>query len=332
MRTRSFFIVATLVVLLVAAAGGVYAYDSAREHEITKGISVGGVEVGGLKEGAARARLRAAVLEPLNKPVVAHYKDQSFTLTPAQAQRRRRHRRLDRRGAAALAVGLDPRAHVAQPPRPGHQRGHRPRHRLQPPRDQPPRQAHQRARSTARRATPKVNLEAGDVNPTPSATGLAVRAAKLRNQLRHSLLSVEGARSVKVQHEDGRAEGHLQGPRGAVPRRGDRLARLVQALALPQPQVRQVLRDRGRPGRPRDPRGALPRAEQGGQSRLDDAQLRLGGAQGPRQGGPGRDGREPAQGALARASTPAPASTAPTPRARSAPPPRTAASACASRT
>ena len=68
MRTRSFLIVATFVVLLVAAAGGVYAYDSAHEHKIAKGISVGGVDVGGLEEAAARERLRAAVLEPLNQP------------------------------------------------------------------------------------------------------------------------------------------------------------------------------------------------------------------------------------------------------------------------
>ena len=71
MRSRSFVIVATLVVLLVAAAGGIYAYDSGREHQITKGITVGGVPVGGMKEAAARAKLRRAVLEPLNRPVVA---------------------------------------------------------------------------------------------------------------------------------------------------------------------------------------------------------------------------------------------------------------------
>ena len=59
MRSRSFFIVATLVVLLVAAAAGIYAYDSGREHQITKGITVGGVPVGGMKEAAARAKRRA---------------------------------------------------------------------------------------------------------------------------------------------------------------------------------------------------------------------------------------------------------------------------------
>jgi lipoprotein-anchoring transpeptidase ErfK/SrfK len=43
-----------------------------------------------------------------------------------------------------------------------------------------------------------LNLEKGDVNPTPSATGLSVQEAKLRRQLRRSLLSVDGSRSVKV--------------------------------------------------------------------------------------------------------------------------------------
>jgi lipoprotein-anchoring transpeptidase ErfK/SrfK len=197
-RTRSFFIVATLVVLLVAAAGGVYAYDSAHENEITEGISVGGVEVGGLKEGAARARLRAAVLEPLNKPVVAHYKDRSFTLTPAQArvgvdvdgsiaealQRSRSGSILARtsRNLRGKAINEDIDLDIAYNRRAISRLVKRISAKI----DRPARDA-------------KVNLEAGDITPTPSATGLAVRASKLRNQLRRSLLSVEGARSVKVQ-------------------------------------------------------------------------------------------------------------------------------------
>ena len=57
MGTRSFLIVATFVVLLVAAAGGIYAYDHAREHRMADGITVGSVKVGGLEAGAAKARL-----------------------------------------------------------------------------------------------------------------------------------------------------------------------------------------------------------------------------------------------------------------------------------
>ena len=197
MRSRSFFIVATLVVLLVAAAGGIYAYDSARENEIAKGISVGGVEVGGLKEAAARARLRASVLEPLNKPVVARYKDESFTLTPAQAkvgvdidgsiaqalERSRSGSILARtsRNLRGQAINEDIDLDIAYNRRAISRLVTRISAKI----DRPARDA-------------AVNLEEGNINPTPSATGLAVRASKLRNQLRHSLLSVEGSRSVKV--------------------------------------------------------------------------------------------------------------------------------------
>src|SRR3954471_7410793 len=85
-RSRSFFIVAAVVVLLLVAAGGVYAYDSGRDGTIAKGVSIGGVDVGGVKAPVAKERLRAAVLEPLNRPVVARYHGRHFTLTPHQAK------------------------------------------------------------------------------------------------------------------------------------------------------------------------------------------------------------------------------------------------------
>ena len=197
MRTRSFFIVATLVVLLVVAAGGVYAYDSARENEITKGISVGGVDVGGLEEGAARERLRAAVLEPLNQPVVARYKKQSFTLTPAQArvgvdidgsineaiERSRSGTILERtaRNLRGQSINEDIELDIAY----NRQAIRRLVKRVSSKIDRPARDA-------------KLDLDGGNVNPTPSSNGLAVQASKLRNQLRRALLTTEGSRSVKV--------------------------------------------------------------------------------------------------------------------------------------
>jgi lipoprotein-anchoring transpeptidase ErfK/SrfK len=196
-RTRSFLIVATFVVLLVAAAGGVYAYDSAREHEITRGITVGGVDVGGLRAEAARARLRSAVLEPLNRPVVARYKGRRFTLTPAQArvgvdidgsvaqaiQRSRQGNILERtvRNLRGQRIDEDIDLDIAYNRRAITRLVRRISNKI----DRPARDA-------------KVDLESGNVNPTPSASGLAVRAATLRNQLRRSLLSVEGEREVKV--------------------------------------------------------------------------------------------------------------------------------------
>ena len=198
MRSRSFFIVATLVVLLVAAAGGIYAYDSGREHQITKGITVGGVPVGGMKEAAARAKLRRAVLEPLNQPVVAHYEGKHYKLTPAQAkvgvdidgsisqaiQRSREGNIFARtaRNVQGKQIDEDIKLDIAY----NHRAINRMVKRISTKIDRP-----------ARDAT--LDLEEGNVNPTPSATGLSVRAAKLRRQLRRSLLSVDGSRSVKVQ-------------------------------------------------------------------------------------------------------------------------------------
>ena len=197
MRSRSFVIVATLVVLLVAAAGGIYAYDSGREHQITKGITVGGVPVGGMKEAAARAKLRRAVLEPLNQPVVAHYQGKHYKLTPAQAkvgvdidgsisqaiQRSREGNILARtaRNLQGKQINEDIKLDINY----NHRAITRMVKRISRQIDRAPRDA-------------TLNLEKGDVNPTPSATGLSVRAAKLRSQLRRSLLSVDSSRSVKV--------------------------------------------------------------------------------------------------------------------------------------
>jgi lipoprotein-anchoring transpeptidase ErfK/SrfK len=197
-RSRSFFIVATLVVLLVAAAGGIYAYDSGREHQITKGITVGGVDVGGMKEAAARAKLKRAVLEPLNQPVVAHYSGHAYKLTPAQAkvgvdvdgsisqaiQRSRQGNILARtaRNLRGKSIDEDIKLDINY----NHRAISRMVKRISTKIDRP-----------ARDAT--LDLEQGNVNPTPSATGLTVRTAKLRSQLRRSLLSVDGSRSVKVQ-------------------------------------------------------------------------------------------------------------------------------------
>src|SRR4051794_35533584 len=151
-----------------------------------------------MKEAAARAKLRRAVLEPLNRPVVAHYKGHHFTLTPAQAkvgvdidgsisqaiQRSRSGNILARtaRNLQGKSIDEDVDLDIAY----NHQAISRMVKRISAKIDRP-----------ARDAT--LNLEKGDVTPTPSATGLSVRAARLRGQLRRSLLSVDGSRSVKVQ-------------------------------------------------------------------------------------------------------------------------------------
>jgi len=196
-RSRSFFILAAVLVLLLVAAGGVYAYDSGRKNQIAKGISVGGVEVGGLKATAAEQRLRAAVLEKLNRPVVARYHGKHYTLTPKQARVG-----VDINGSVNQALHRSRSGNIlARTSR--NLRGTRINE------DVNLAISYNRAaiRKLVKRVSTKidkpardasVNLEHGDVNPRPSADGLAVRAASLRSQLRRSLLSTSAARSVRV--------------------------------------------------------------------------------------------------------------------------------------
>ncbi|MEA2126041.1 MAG: L,D-transpeptidase ErfK/SrfK [Solirubrobacteraceae bacterium] len=86
MRSKSFMAVAGLLVVLIALAGAMLVYDSGRKDTIAKGISVGGVDVGGLKRAAAEAKLRAQVADPLRQPIVGTFRKHHFTLTPERAK------------------------------------------------------------------------------------------------------------------------------------------------------------------------------------------------------------------------------------------------------
>jgi lipoprotein-anchoring transpeptidase ErfK/SrfK len=196
-RSRSFLIVAAVLVLLFAAAGGVYAYDSGREDTIAKGISVGGVQVGGLEAPAAERRLRAAVLEPLNRPVVARYHGRRFTLTPHQArvgvdidgsiadalERSRSGNILARtaRNLRGASMNEDVDLDISYNKAAVRRLVKRVSRRI----DRPARDA-------------SIDLEHGSVDPQPSATGLAVRTARLRASLERSLLSTTSSRTVRV--------------------------------------------------------------------------------------------------------------------------------------
>src|SRR5437867_7048214 len=76
----------TLVFLLGGAAVAVAAYDHARRDVIAPGVEVAGVPVGGLHADAARAKVRAALREPLSQPVVVRSRGRHWTLSPAKAQ------------------------------------------------------------------------------------------------------------------------------------------------------------------------------------------------------------------------------------------------------
>jgi lipoprotein-anchoring transpeptidase ErfK/SrfK len=84
MRQRSFITLAAALVFLLVGSVAVYAYDSSREDQIAKGVRAGGVDIGGMKTAAARAKVRRELASRLNRPLYATYHDARFGLTPEQ--------------------------------------------------------------------------------------------------------------------------------------------------------------------------------------------------------------------------------------------------------
>lgn len=75
--------VAVLIALVIALIGGAvaaWAYDDAKSDEIAAGVTIGGVDVGGLTEKQALRKLRSELLDPLRKPITVTYGEQQWQL------------------------------------------------------------------------------------------------------------------------------------------------------------------------------------------------------------------------------------------------------------
>jgi len=73
--------VGLVLVLLVAA----WLYDHSRDNKITRGVSVAGIDVGGLSVSQARERLRQRLRTPLDSPVVVTVGERRFRISPRAA-------------------------------------------------------------------------------------------------------------------------------------------------------------------------------------------------------------------------------------------------------
>ncbi|MDQ4048282.1 MAG: L,D-transpeptidase/peptidoglycan binding protein [Actinomycetota bacterium] len=85
MGRKSFIALAALAVTLAAATAAGYAYDASNEDRIAKGVTVAGVDVGGLDTGEARARVKRRVVAPLMRPVTVTHDSRRFSLSPEDA-------------------------------------------------------------------------------------------------------------------------------------------------------------------------------------------------------------------------------------------------------
>jgi len=73
--------IVTGVVVLVLGAIGVYVYDNSQEGKIADGVTVGGVDVGGMTEAEAERAVRRQLLAPLRHSLRVGYDGQKWVLS-----------------------------------------------------------------------------------------------------------------------------------------------------------------------------------------------------------------------------------------------------------
>ena len=81
MRTKLYLVLVLGIVLLLGGAVGAYAWDVSRSDEIADGITVGGVDVGGMTEEEATDAVAGAVVEPLDKRIVVNHDGTKYILS-----------------------------------------------------------------------------------------------------------------------------------------------------------------------------------------------------------------------------------------------------------
>ncbi|HEV3072004.1 MAG TPA: L,D-transpeptidase [Solirubrobacteraceae bacterium] len=72
-RRNPTFLLAGLLGVLVLAVAAMYLYDHSRRQDIAHGVSIGGVQVGGLSATAAKAKLTRELAMRLDQPVTVRY-------------------------------------------------------------------------------------------------------------------------------------------------------------------------------------------------------------------------------------------------------------------
>jgi lipoprotein-anchoring transpeptidase ErfK/SrfK len=85
MMHRWFIFVAVLLLVLIGGAVAAFAYDSSRDDLIAKGVTVAGVDVGGMTTAEARSVIRRQLQEPLENPIRVHRGQTHFTLSAEDA-------------------------------------------------------------------------------------------------------------------------------------------------------------------------------------------------------------------------------------------------------
>ena len=296
MRHRWFILVAVLLLVMIGGAVAAFAYDSSRDDLIAEGVTIAGVDVGGMTSAEARILVRRELQRPLERPIAVRRGEQRFTLSAHDA------------GVKADVGGMVDEAlsesrdgsifsRVARDITGGEEN------------------AQVSARVTysteaverlVERVESKLNRPARDaevdfpsLEKVKEQKGRKVKAAALEQRIAQALTVPGVERTVRAPGADPQAQGHPAAARWQVPGGAGGGPIQLQAAPLQGPEPAEGVHGRGRRARVRHPGRALPHPEQGGGPRLARAEQRLG-RRPRRHDRPGRHGREPAQGALAR--------------------------------
>jgi lipoprotein-anchoring transpeptidase ErfK/SrfK len=85
MGNKWFILLAVLLLALVGGAVGAYAYDSSRDDRIAEGVTVAGVDVGGMRVEQARRAVARRLEEPLGEPISVARAGRRFNLSAEDA-------------------------------------------------------------------------------------------------------------------------------------------------------------------------------------------------------------------------------------------------------
>src|SRR5437868_7116326 len=82
MKQRSFIVLAAVVAFLILGSVGVYAYDKSNDGTVAKGVTAGGIDIGGMSKSKARATLSEQLGAQLNRPLTVSWHAHRYTLSP----------------------------------------------------------------------------------------------------------------------------------------------------------------------------------------------------------------------------------------------------------
>jgi lipoprotein-anchoring transpeptidase ErfK/SrfK len=101
---KSKIAIVTAVFLVLMGAIGAYAYDHSQKDKIPEGVTIGGVDVGGMEAEEAERAVRRQLLAPLRHSLKVGYEGESWRLP---GEKLRLHAEIDKAVGSAVEAGHD---------------------------------------------------------------------------------------------------------------------------------------------------------------------------------------------------------------------------------